>query len=260
MNLGEKKNPKNRLTFTLTFPKTDADLDSEGQEIRILKSAKQQGHMTKSNSLTLAVAMATVATFSAKAQFIAYDNTSNYQGIVSSRGETEIGDEVSLIGGANVVTEFRFEYNFTGANDAGTGIVRFYDKTGAGGLAPGNLLMESSPFNLQNGFNQGVITGLNVAVPGTFIWTVDFDGIDGAETAGLLFYNGVTVGGDPGQSFDDHWENANESGAPNWVLGNNTDFGVVDNFGARVTVVPEPGTMALFALGAAALIARRRKA
>lgn len=216
--------------------------------------------MTKTNSLTLAVAVATLASFSAKAQFIAYDNTSNYQGVVTSRGNTEVGDEINLVGGGAVVTAFQFEYNFTGPNDGATGIVRFWDKTGGGGLAPGAILLESSPFNLQNGFHQGSLDNLNVLVPGTFIWSVDFDLVDGGENAGLLFYNGVGVGSDPGESLDDHWENLGSAASPNWVLANNTDFGVVDNFGARVTVVPEPGTMALFALGAAALIARRRKA
>src|SRR5204863_601094 len=115
----------------------------------------------------------------------------------------------------------------------------------------GNLLLQSDPFNLQNGFHQGLLTGLSVSVPGTFIWTVDFDGVTGADNAGLLFYNGVTVGGGPGQSFDDHWENTGTVALPNWVLMDQAT--VIDNFGARVTVVPEPGTIALLAGGAAVM-------
>ena len=222
---------------------------------------KQQGHMTRTNSLTLAVAFAALASLSAKAQsLIAYDNTTSYQNMVSSRGAIEIGDEINLIGGANTITSFAFEYNFTGTGAAPTAFFRIWDKTGAGGLAPGNLLLQSAQFTLEAGFHTVTLDNLSLAVPGTIIWTVDFDGaFPGSDNAGLLFYNGVGVGGGPGQSFDDHWENLGTVAAPNWVLADNA--GVIDNFGARVTVVPEPGTIALFVGGAAVLglAARRRK-
>jgi hypothetical protein len=109
--------------------------------------------------------------------------------------------------------------------------------------------------------HQGLVDGLSLAVPGRITWTVDFDGVLPADNAGLLFYNGVGQGSGPGQSNDDHWENLGTVATPNWALLNNTLNGVVDNFGARVTVVPEPGTIALFVGGAALLgiAARRRK-
>ena len=41
-------------------------------------------------TLTLAVATAALATLSAKAQLIAYDNTTGYQDLVTARGNTEL--------------------------------------------------------------------------------------------------------------------------------------------------------------------------
>jgi hypothetical protein len=261
------------LTIIRWSSTTDSDLESEGLETWIFRP-EQQGNMTK-NSLTLAVAFAALANLSAKAQnVVAYDNTTGYQGTVTSRGNTEIGDEINLTTGASTLTDFQFEYNYTGpvaGNPAATGVLRLYAKDGGGGTTPGTLLFESAPFTLQTGFNQGAVNNLSVAVPGTLIWTVDFDGIVGTgDSAGLLFYNGVGVGGGPGESFDDHWEftGTTQIPAPHWALVDNgptPDVGgapPIDNFGARVTVVPEPSTIAL-AIGGAALLgfaARRRKA
>jgi hypothetical protein len=216
--------------------------------------------MTK-KTLTLAVAFAALAGFSAKAQTIAYDNTTNYQNAVTDRGNLEVGDEINLTTGAATLTDFQFEYNYNQGSGAGgaTGVLRFYAKDANSGLKPGTLLFESAPFTLASGFHQGAVNNVSVPVPGTFIWAVDFDGITGGATgdsAGLLFYNGVTVGGGPGQSFDDHWER-DVNGV--WQLADNANL--IDNFGARVTVVPEPTTVGLL-LGGAALLgiaARRRK-
>lgn len=222
---------------------------------------KQQGNMTK-NSLTLAVAFAALASLSAKAQFIAYDNSSTYEGSVTSRGNVEVGDEINLSGGAATLTDFQFEYNYTGpvaGNPDATGVLRFYAKDGNGGLTPGTLLFESAPFTLQAGFHQGAINGQSIAVPGTLIWSVAFNGIAGTgDNAGLLFYDPPTAG----SSFDDHWEFTGEvnNPTPHWVLTDNP--GLIDNFGARVTVVPEPTTVGLLIGGATLLgiAARRRKA
>lgn len=217
--------------------------------------------MTK-NSLTLAVAFAALASLSAKAQIIAYDNTSNYQNEVSSQGNIEIGDEINLTTGASTISDFQFEYNYNGAASP-TGVLRIYAKDGNGGLTPGTLLFQSGSFTLQNGFHQGAVNNISLAVPGTIIWSVDFAGIPNGENAGLLYYNGVGVGGGPGQSFDDHWEFTTEPSnlTPHWVL-MDTGGGIIDNFGARVTVVPEPTTVGLLMGGAAllGLAARRRKA
>jgi hypothetical protein len=219
--------------------------------------------MTK-KCLTLAVATAALASLSAKAQIIAYDNTTGYQNTVTDRGNIEVGDEINLTTGASVLTDFSFEYNFTAnGGDGATGVLRLWAKDANGGLLPGTLLLQSSPFTLQDGFHSASVNGLSLAVPGNLIWTVDFDGLSGAETAGLLFYNGVGVGSGPGQSFDDYWENTGTVAVPVWALSKTPDAaGLIDNFGARVTVVPEPTTVGLLIGGAAmlGLAARRRKA
>jgi hypothetical protein len=247
------------------------DLESEGREIWIF-GPEQQGNMTK-NSLTLAVAFAALASLSAKAQLIAYDNSSNYEDRVTGRGNVEIGDEINLSTGAATLTDFQFEYNYTGpvaGNPDGTGVLRFYAKdapnpAGTPNSQPGTLLFESAPFTLQAGFHQGAVNGLSLAVPGTFIWTVAFNGIVGTgDNAGLLFYDPPTTG----SSFDDHWEftGTTDNPTPHWALTDNLDIvngkELVDNFGALVTVVPEPTTVGLLIGGAALLgiAARRRKA
>jgi hypothetical protein len=213
-------------------------------------------------SLTLAVAVAALASLSAKAQIIAYDNTTGYLDTVTARGNAELGDEIHLTTGPTTLTRFQFEYNYSPGflGDTATGILRLWAKDADGGFRPGTLLLQSTPFTLVPGFNQGDVNGLSLDVPGTLIWTVDFDGITGTESAGLLFYGGVGVGSGPGQSQDDHWENQGTVAVPDWAL-MITD-GIVDNFGARVTVVPEPTTVGLLVGGAALLgfAARRRKA
>ena len=216
--------------------------------------------MSKTKSFTLAVAMATLAGVSSKgADIIAYDNTASYQGVVTSRGTREIGDEVNL-GAASTLTSLQFEYHYAGATGEAQGILRIYDMKAGGD--PGALLLQSSAFSLQNGFHSGSVTGLSLDVAAKILYTVEFTGNvteGGANNAGLLFYSGAPVGDVAGGSTDDHWENNGTASSPIWVLADNA--GVVDNFGARVTVVPEPGTIALLGLGAAALVAvRRRKA
>lgn len=218
--------------------------------------------MTK-KSLTLAVATVALASLSAKAQVTAYDNTTGYQNLVTSLENSEVGDEINLTTGAgSILTDFQFEYNYSGG-DGATGVLRLWDKAGT---LPGTLLLQSTPFTLTSGSHSAGISGQSLLLnSSTLIWTVDFEGIGAGETAGLLFYNGVGVGGGPGQSFDDYWENTGTVAVPTWVLRKTDDVAfpsVIDNFGARVTVVPEPTTVGLLIGGAAmlGLAARRRKA
>jgi hypothetical protein len=240
------------------------------------RPGNRQGHMRKTNGLLFAAALAATAG-SAKAQVIGYDNSATYQGQYSNRGNVEVGDEIRLnTGGPSVVTRFDFEYNFSGPNGSAvpaggsaTGILRFWDNTGItveNRVAPGNLLFESSPFTITANANPAIVShhafvdNISVLVTETFYFSVDFNGVDAGEEAGLMFYSGAGVGSGPGQSLDESWENRGSGSTAQWVLVNTP--GVFDNFGARVTVVPEPGTIALGIAGAAVLglAARRRKA
>jgi hypothetical protein len=192
-------------------------------------------------------------------EFIAYDNTTEYEGYVTSRGNTEIGDEINLLSGPATMTRFQFEYSAVGITTEATGIVRFYSMKQVSApheqpFQPGTLLFESEPFPLLNGFHQGSIDNLSLDVPEKFVWSVAFSGLQGTgDNAGLLFYNGVEVAGGPGQSYDDHWEfNGSISNPfPHWQLVDNP--GVIDNFAARVTTVPEPGCIRLMAAGVFAI-------
>lgn len=219
--------------------------------------------MRKTNGILFALALAATTGSAKAADVIGYDNTASYQGQFSNRGNFEVGDQIRLSTGPSTLTSFQFEYNFTGVDGAATGTLRFWDLSGTtagGGPAPGNLLFQSDVFNLNNGFNQAFVTNISLSVPESFVWTVDFNGVDGAEQAGLLFYNGATVGNGPGQSEDTSWENTStDPGTVTWALVNTPS--VFDNFGARVYVVPEPTTIALIATGGAlvGLAARRRR-
>jgi hypothetical protein len=190
------------------------------------------------------------------AEYIAYDNTSGYQGTVTSRPNIEVGDEINLIGGPATMTRFQFEYNATGMIGGEFGVVRIYDMRESSiprdyPFLPGNLLFESQPFTLLDGFHQGSIDNLSLAVPDRIVWSVEFSGITApGSNAGLLFYHGVEVSGAPGGSFDDHWEFIASVGnpTPHWVLVDN-DLPLIDNFGARVTAIPEPSSFALMIIG-----------
>ena len=216
--------------------------------------------MTKTNSATFSAGLLTAAILagvSASAQpAVVYDNTAAYSGFKSNAGNKEIGDEITLSDALlNIVTKFQFEYHFNGADATASGVLRFYAKDGGvGNVQPGTVLFESASFDLLNGFKQGSANVPSVTVPGTFIWTVEFSGLDGADSAGLLYYGNPSVG----SSLNDHWE---RDLAGFQTYADDPDI-LSDNFAARVTAVPEPGTWALLlgGLGVIGAAARRRKA
>lgn len=192
-----------------------------------------------------------------------YDNSVNDLGIrFSAANGVQFGDEITLAGTSRYLTNFSFEYfgeNFSG-NETVT--LRIYENNGPlvnGVPSPGSI-----PLFTYAGFsiiatNRATITydqatlGGGFLVPDTFTWTVEFSGIDGAgESAGLDLYGPVSVG----SSFGDYWQLNGAS----WQLLSNSVTAI--SFGATAqATVPEPGTMALLALGGlvGALVWNRRR-
>lgn len=207
--------------------------------------------------LVCAIAAA-AAINTAQAQIVAYDNSSDpVEGRFSPADNSlEFGDQVTLVGDANVVTEFRLEYYSSEA--VGNGVIRFHANDGAsvGGVpSPGSVLFESSPFNLAADFNTVEVTGISVPLSDDFFtFTIEFNDLLGTQDVGLLLRNPPLIG----SSFDDIWV---RDSSGDWAL-QQIQFSTA-NFAAQVVAVPEPGTVALALMGIGSLFGfgymRRRK-
>lgn len=178
---------------------------------------------------------------------IIYNNTSAPLNSVYS-SNLEFGDEINFAGQNREVSRIQFEYNANAglvpdANKVGT--FKIYANDGANG-APNTLIYSSGTFGLQPGSHTINIdtSTLRFLVPNTVTWTLSFSGLSGGDSAGALLYNPPTVGSSP----DSFWQK-DALGA--W--GRTVLSPLPANFGARITAVPEPGTVTLMALGAIAL-------
>lgn len=187
----------------------------------------------------MAQGIPTSANFGAKAQDGAtflYNNSTTYLDAFYP-STTEYGDEI-VAGASGTLTTFSLDYYVNFAPTTETAVIRFY----AGGAEPTTPLFESASFALTgglNGFNTVTLNGLSLAPitsGSSYIFTIEFSGIDGAEKAGLLFYDPPTVG-----SSDAYFWQKDSLGA--WQ---------------QVTVVPEPSTLLLSGLGLAGLFGYRR--
>jgi hypothetical protein len=217
--------------------------------------------ITRYSGKIIALAAVACAVGSTGYAEVVYDNSQTSVGYYYNAA-TEFGDQVNLSGTSRIVTDLKINY-YLSANASGneTAEVRLYSNDGGSG-APGTLLYDSGSFNLvYNATSQGYSTinidELSVPVGSSVTWTILFSGIDPIETAGVLFYDPPTVG----SSYDDYWV---KSADGSWHLNNfpGSD-GQVANFGAQITAVPEPGTIALGLVGGLVWLgvaARRRKA
>ena len=216
-------------------------------------------NLSKVFSLFAVFFLPAVLPFAASAASIVYDNTavpatdgSGNQLYYSS--SSEFGDEITLdpTSTARTMNSLTFYYFYDGTSP-GSATLRLYDNSGVGG-APGTLLDTSPVASLPvpaTAGHQGSLTWdlsgavPQVTVPNTFTWTIQFSGLSG--TAGLLVYGPPTVG----SSFNDFWENT----AGTWNTRLINGGAAPGDFAARVTAVPEPGTLALGAMGLLAGVA-----
>jgi hypothetical protein len=181
---------------------------------------------------------------------IVYDNSStDLNRIQPATNNVEFGDEVTLAGTDRIVNDVKFEYflsqNANGneklqltlyAND-GPAIVRTLPDGSTISVPTPNTVLYTSPIldPLGLSFQTAEVSQFEVAVPNSFTWAVTFQGIDAGEVAGLRVFDPPTTG----SSFGDFW--AKNNGTWNTYLFSD---GVAANFGARISAIPEPTTLA----------------
>ncbi len=224
------------------------------------KTAKKRGSPLLLQAL--AVGIVALLVQNAQSQGIVYNNSTTFNGNFNFAAGTQAGNEVVLAGSAtsDTITQFQVQFDLTGAGapNGGDGVeVQFYANTGAtvnGYASPGTLLY-SSGFSSLTSFTSGSTLTYsipNVVVPKDFTWTLVFEGVPAGEAAGLGLFGPATVGG----NYHDAWVNNGSA----WVLDVATGTGTPAlEFGATLTAVPEPSTIALGVIGACAFLARRRK-
>jgi hypothetical protein len=204
---------------------------------------------------------------------IVYENSEQYLDKYATIA-VEYGDEITLGGTARTITEMAFEYygKFLSQADE-VARVRFYATDGGPWIQPngkpsteyflpGTVLWESSLFPVRQGFNTMDFNNINVTVPNTIIWTIEFFGLTmnttpGSEdVAGLLYYYLPSVG----LSYNDMWSHRSTGWQPEALP---PSVVAKNDFGSIFFAVPEPSIVSLVTLGAAIgawqLLARRRQ-
>lgn len=191
------------------------------------------------------------------AQQVVYDNTTtslneNFPLLPAWEVESaEAGDEIWLGGTARAVTELKLIFNYRGtAPGTLDALVRFreYDEDFRG---PGAIFYESPLTQVQTtaGLHDLTFSIPGVVVPDHFIWTIQVFNRQGSDgELGMAYFNPPTVG----SSEDWLWQR----GGSEWTA---YSWGSEPyaNFGARLTAVPEPATLSVFAAGL--LLQRRRR-
>jgi hypothetical protein len=193
-------------------------------------------------------------------QQVVYDNTTTDQGVTMPLlpewrdDSAEAGDEIWLTGDGLVATEIKLLFFYLGTAP-GTIDLRlrfrhvdevtetpsdvFYDT----GVMPGVPTL--------GGMNEYTFSLPNVVVPQRFVWTVQAYNRQGSVgELGPRYFSPPTVG----FSDDFFWLSDMGSEWTQYSWGGEP----VANFGARLTAVPEPGSLCVLAFGAVLLWRRRR--
>ncbi len=201
----------------------------------------------------------------AQSQSLVYSDTATYSGDnfnfdSGQAGTVYAGNEIVLAAANDVITQFQVQIDFTGTGTpTGTVDVSFYNNNGAafnGYATPGSTIWDSGSSSL-SAFSTGggetlTYTVPSVTVPKDFTYVVSFNGLTSTEVGGLSIYGNTTVG----QNYNDAWVNTGSG----WTLQKATGTAPAPQFGATLTAIPEPSTIALGVMGACAFLARRRKA
>jgi hypothetical protein len=188
---------------------------------------------------------------------VVYENSTSNHGRLNT-GALEIGDQIILGGTDRNLTQFRFQFYTSAALGGATeqARVRFYNNP-TESSAPTTVLFDSGWFDVGapqssgatftfNDFVTGATVPLTTAVPNMFTWSVQFQGIDAGEEAGLSIFGPPTVG----NAYPDYWENNGGT----WTLKTLSGIPTGVDFGAQFTAVPEPSTVTLGLLGLVGLV------
>jgi hypothetical protein len=209
----------------------------------------------------IAIGLSIFATISARANVV-YDNSTTDLSLRFNPGLAEVGDEISLLGGAATITNFTFQYWGLSLGVSAQARVRFYANDGApspaGPLKPNSLLFDSDWFNVAtterntlifDDFTTGALVPLTGELPGSFTWSVQFQNLGGGS-AGVDLYDPPTIGG----NYNEYWDN---DGVNGWQYRGTNSPNI--NFAARISAVPEPTVIGLGLLGGLGVLFLRNR-